>query len=100
MSTQDNQQVIHRGGGWLPLGRAYLLGEMLNGGAEGGVGLAEALDCPVGVENGAMVSAAEVAADFFQAVPGEASRQVHADLAGEADGFATFSALHGGSIWS
>src|SRR4051812_5900922 len=39
-----------------------------------------------GVEDRGVVAAAEVAADFFQAVPCMFAGEVHADLAGEGDG--------------
>src|SRR3954465_6444943 len=46
-----------------------------------------------GVEDRGVVAAAEVAAYFFQAVPGVFAGEVHADLSWEGDGLVAFFAL-------
>ena len=47
--------------------------------------VAESIDTAVGVDDGGVVSAAEMSADFFETVFGEMAGEIHADLSGESN---------------
>ena len=58
-----------------------------------GVLLHVGVDGADGMQDGGVVAAAEVAADFFQAIARVLAGEEHADLAREGDGFVAFFAL-------
>ena len=58
-----------------------------------GVGAFDILYLAAGVHNGGMVSAAQMAANFLEAVLGQISGQVHANLAGLSNTLTAFLAL-------
>src|SRR6476659_3879519 len=56
------------------------------------IALAVVVDGSDGVKDGRVIAAAEVAADFFEAIARVTARQIHADLAGEGNALvATFA---------
>src|ERR1051325_9133099 len=57
------------------------------------VSLDVGIDGTDGVHDGGVIAATEIAADFFQRIAGVPAGQVHADLAGESDGFVPLFAL-------
>ena len=95
IKAQESQQVSHsRNRQKITLLRGPdFLGELLQRCTESHIAFSQSLDCPIGMQDSAMVSAAKVAADFRQAVAGQASRKVHAHLSRQADRPAAFSAL-------
>lgn len=61
-----------------------------------GIRLGESFNFRIGVEDGGMVSAAEVSANFLEAVFCEVSGKVHTYLSGQGDALASFFALQVG----
>ena len=72
--------------------------EVIDRGLERGVFPAELFDVSNGVENGAVVSAAEESADFFEAHGGELSCEEHTDLSRQGDRFGSAPALDFGDL--
>src|SRR5262245_36926514 len=67
---------------WLCGDLALQVGELFG---DAGVGFGVVIDGADGVEDGGVVAAAEVAADFLEGEAGMAAGEEHADLAGESD---------------
>ena len=64
-----------------------LIFESVDVGVEGGVFFSPSVDGFDGMHDGGVVSSAEVATDFFEAVSGVFSCEPHTDLSRECDGF-------------
>ena len=67
--------------------------EIFNSQANLFIGFEDFFDFGAGVQDGGVVSSAEVTADFLQTVASKLSAQIHTDLPGQGDALASFFAL-------